>query len=80
MPPGRNWPKRLKGRFISHRHKVEVEFGDPIRPREGEHGSDVMARVRAFYEAHQDEPNGARFARGRREKPAAERPPLSPAA
>jgi 1-acyl-sn-glycerol-3-phosphate acyltransferase len=78
MPPGRNWPKRLKGRFVSRRHKVEVRFGEPIRPRAGEHGSEVMARVRAFYEAQAD---GTRFARTasvpERE---AERPPLSPAA
>jgi len=47
MPPGRNWPKRLKGRFLSRRHKVEVHFGEPIWPAEGEHRHEVMERVRA---------------------------------
>ena len=34
MPPGQNWPKRRPGRCFSRRHKVEVRFGDPIRPRD----------------------------------------------
>ncbi len=50
MPPGRSWPKRKPGRLFSRRHKVEVRFGDPIRPEPGEHRSDVMARVRAYLE------------------------------
>src|SRR3954454_1065657 len=29
MPPGRNWPKRVRG-FLSRRHRVEVYFGPPI--------------------------------------------------
>jgi 1-acyl-sn-glycerol-3-phosphate acyltransferase len=51
MPPGRNWPKRLKGRFLSRRHRVEVHFGPPIQPTEGEHRHDVMERVRVFLES-----------------------------
>jgi 1-acyl-sn-glycerol-3-phosphate acyltransferase len=51
MPPGRNWPKRLKGRFLSRRHRVEVHFGQPILPIEGEHRHHVMERVREFLEA-----------------------------
>jgi 1-acyl-sn-glycerol-3-phosphate acyltransferase len=51
MPPGRNWPKRLKGRFVSRRHRVEVHFGPPIEPADGEHRHEVMERVRAFLEA-----------------------------
>src|SRR5918999_761377 len=51
MPPGRNWPKRLRGRFrISRRHKVEVHFVPPITPAEGENRHDVMERVRSFLE------------------------------
>jgi 1-acyl-sn-glycerol-3-phosphate acyltransferase len=72
MPPGRNWPKRLKGRFLSHRHKVEVHFGAPITPAEGEHRHEVMERVRAFLEAESNG-NGAQPA-------PVEREPLTPAA
>jgi 1-acyl-sn-glycerol-3-phosphate acyltransferase len=50
MPPGRSWPKRLNGRFLSRRHRVEVHFGAPIRPLAGEHRHDLMERVRAFLE------------------------------
>jgi 1-acyl-sn-glycerol-3-phosphate acyltransferase len=49
MPPGRNWPKRKPGRFLSRRHPVAVRFGEPIWPQEGEHRTEVMARVRAFF-------------------------------
>jgi 1-acyl-sn-glycerol-3-phosphate acyltransferase len=46
MPPGRSWMRR--GR---RRHPIAVDFGPPIRPREGEHRKDVMERVREFFEA-----------------------------
>jgi 1-acyl-sn-glycerol-3-phosphate acyltransferase len=82
MPPGRNWPKRLQGRFLSRRHKVEVHFGEPIRVREGESRTEVMERVRAFFESEA----GAREQRDpipvRRDADSAATPrePLSPAA
>jgi 1-acyl-sn-glycerol-3-phosphate acyltransferase len=47
MPPGRNWPHRAKGRFVSRRHRLDVRFGPPIWPGE-EHQTEVMDRVRAF--------------------------------
>jgi 1-acyl-sn-glycerol-3-phosphate acyltransferase len=50
MPPGQNWPKRRPGRFFSRRHKVEVRFGTPIRPRDEQHRREVMDEVRAFWE------------------------------
>jgi len=56
MPPGRNWPKRRPGRPFSRRHPVEVRFGAPIWPGEGEHRHDVMARVRAFFEGREVPP------------------------
>jgi len=34
MPPGQAWPKRLRGRVFSKRHRVQVSFGDPILPQE----------------------------------------------
>jgi 1-acyl-sn-glycerol-3-phosphate acyltransferase len=50
MPPGQNWPKRRPGRLFSRRHRVEVRFGEPIRPRGEEHRREVMDEVRAFWE------------------------------
>ncbi len=32
MPPGRIWPKRLRGTRLSKRHAITVSFGEPIRP------------------------------------------------
>ena len=46
MPPGRKWMRRADGR-----HPIAVHFGPPIRPREGEHRTEVMERVRLFFEA-----------------------------
>ena len=34
MPPGQMWPKRLRGRFFSKRHHIQVTFGEPILPQE----------------------------------------------
>ena len=59
MPPGRNWPKRLPGRFFSRRHRVEVSFGAPIHAVDTEHRREVMAEVRAFWE-DQERAGGAR--------------------
>jgi 1-acyl-sn-glycerol-3-phosphate acyltransferase len=50
MPPGQNWPKRRPGRFFSRRHKIEVRFGRPIRPRDEDQRRAVMAEVRDFWD------------------------------
>jgi 1-acyl-sn-glycerol-3-phosphate acyltransferase len=50
MPPGQNWPKRLRGRFFPRRVKVEVRFGPPIAPRDPSERREVMAQVREFWE------------------------------
>ena len=50
MPPGQNWPRRFPGRFLSRRHRVEVRFGRPIRPRDPEERHEVIDEVRAFWE------------------------------
>jgi 1-acyl-sn-glycerol-3-phosphate acyltransferase len=60
MPPGRNWPKRLKGRFLSRRHRVEVHFGAPIVAAEGDDRHAVMDRVKAFLEAEDGNGGGRR--------------------
>jgi 1-acyl-sn-glycerol-3-phosphate acyltransferase len=44
MPPGRNWPRRVRG-FFSRRHRLEVHFGPPIVPGPGEDPAAVMTRV-----------------------------------
>ena len=49
MPPGAFWPKRLRGRLLSKRHRVEVSFGEPIPPL-----SDTAAlieKVQYFFES-----------------------------
>jgi 1-acyl-sn-glycerol-3-phosphate acyltransferase len=50
MPPGQNWPRRIPGRFLSCRHKVEVRFGQPIRPRDVDHRHEAMEEVREFWD------------------------------
>jgi hypothetical protein len=50
MPPGQSWPKRLRGRLVSRRHKVTVRFGKPIEPRPDEESREVIARVQRFFE------------------------------
>jgi hypothetical protein len=54
MPPGAVWPKRLRGRLFSRRHRVEVAFGEPIQPL-----SDTAAlieRVQSFFESGEPGP------------------------
>ena len=48
MPPGRFWPKRLHGRIMSRRHKVQISFGEPIKPLEDP--AAVIARVQSFFD------------------------------
>jgi 1-acyl-sn-glycerol-3-phosphate acyltransferase len=50
MPPGQNWPRRIPGRFLSRRHKVEARFGQPIRPRSVEERHEAMEAVREFWD------------------------------
>jgi 1-acyl-sn-glycerol-3-phosphate acyltransferase len=45
MPPGRNWPRRVRG-FLSRRHEVEIEFCAPVRPIPDEDPAAMMERVR----------------------------------
>ena len=56
MPPGRNWPRRMPGRFFSRRHTVEISFGEPIWPSEAGGREQIMERVRAFFMEHEDPP------------------------
>ncbi len=78
MPPGQSWPKRIPGRFISRRHRLDVHFGPPVFPRYGEDRADVMKRVRAFWDSEGGTKPVSAPAPERAPKPA--RPPLAPAA
>ena len=49
MPPGAFWPKRLRGRLFSRRHRVEVSFGDPIPPLSDT--AELIERVQNFFES-----------------------------
>jgi 1-acyl-sn-glycerol-3-phosphate acyltransferase len=49
MPPGRLWPKRIRGKVVSHRHPIEVSFGEPIRPTED--ATALIERVQRFFDA-----------------------------
>jgi 1-acyl-sn-glycerol-3-phosphate acyltransferase len=51
MPPGRSWMRRARGRFAGGRQPIAVLFGPPVWPRQGEHPTEVMERVRLFFEA-----------------------------
>jgi 1-acyl-sn-glycerol-3-phosphate acyltransferase len=48
MPPGRIWPKRLRARPVSKRHRITVSFGEPITPT-GDTG-ELIESVRRFFE------------------------------
>jgi 1-acyl-sn-glycerol-3-phosphate acyltransferase len=50
MPPGRLWPKRLHGKLISKRHRINVSFGEPIRTTAGD-ATAVIERVQRFFDS-----------------------------
>jgi 1-acyl-sn-glycerol-3-phosphate acyltransferase len=47
MPVGRYWPKFRPG---LKRHRVQIDIGEPIRPDDDEHRTEVMERVRDHLE------------------------------
>jgi 1-acyl-sn-glycerol-3-phosphate acyltransferase len=49
MPPGRLWPKRLHGKLLSKRHRINVSFGEPIRPN-GD-ATALIERVQRFFDS-----------------------------
>jgi 1-acyl-sn-glycerol-3-phosphate acyltransferase len=84
MPPGVSWPKL---RPFRRRHRVTLTFGEPIIPREGEHRSELMERVRAFFVAQGADTTPGKIARRSAAPALPEQPaaadaatPLSPAA
>jgi 1-acyl-sn-glycerol-3-phosphate acyltransferase len=49
MPPGQFWPKRLRGRLFSRRHRIHVSFGEPIPPQVD--AAAMIERVQSFFES-----------------------------
>lgn len=49
MPPGRLWPKRLRRGALSHRHRIEVSFGEPIPPTVDP--AALIERVQKFFDS-----------------------------
>ena len=49
MPPGRLWPRRLRGKLMSRRHRITVAFGDPIPPNGGDTAA-LIERVQSFFD------------------------------
>jgi 1-acyl-sn-glycerol-3-phosphate acyltransferase len=49
MPPGRLWPKRIHGKLISRRHRIDVSFGEPIQP--GGDAAALIERVQRFFDS-----------------------------
>lgn len=47
MPRGHHWMV-FRHRPLAARHRIEIRFGEPMRPREGEEPGQVMERVRLF--------------------------------
>lgn len=50
MPPGKRWMHRAKGNLRGARQPIEVRFGPGVKPAADEHRTDVMERVRQFFE------------------------------
>jgi 1-acyl-sn-glycerol-3-phosphate acyltransferase len=61
MPPGRMWPKRLQGRLVSRRHRIEVSFGEPIPPN-GDTAA-LIEKVQSFFENGEGGPSKSPYRR-----------------
>lgn len=48
MPRGHHWMVFRDGKPWGARHDIEIRFGEPMYPREGEQPADTMERVRLF--------------------------------
>jgi hypothetical protein len=63
MPPGRLWPKRLHGKVFSKRHRIDVSFGEPIRPMEDT--TALIERVQSFFDTGDGGPSPSPYRRKR---------------
>ena len=75
MPPGRLWPRRLRGRLLPKRHRITVAFGEPIPP-DGDTAA-LIERVQSFFESGDGGPSRSPY---RRAAPKAEKVTGPPAA
>jgi 1-acyl-sn-glycerol-3-phosphate acyltransferase len=64
MPPGRMWPKRLHGKLLSSRHRIEVSFGEPIQPSADT--AALIERVQTFFENGDGRPSTSPYRRARK--------------
>ena len=48
MPPGRVWPRRVRSRPVSKRHRITVSFGEPISPTGDT--AELIESVQRFFE------------------------------
>lgn len=64
MPPGRLWPKRLQGKVISSRHRIDVSFGEPIQPT-GDTAA-LIESVQSFFENGDGRPSTSPYRRSRK--------------
>jgi 1-acyl-sn-glycerol-3-phosphate acyltransferase len=48
MPPGKIWPKRLRGVPVSRRHRITVSYGEPINPTPDT--AQLIESVQAFFD------------------------------
>jgi 1-acyl-sn-glycerol-3-phosphate acyltransferase len=64
MPPGRMWPKRLRGKLLSSRHRIEVSFGEPIQPTADT--AALIERVQTFFENGDGRPSTSPYRRTRK--------------
>ena len=64
MPPGRMWPKRLRGKVLSSRHRIEVSFGEPIQPSADT--AALIERVQTFFENGDGRPSASPYRRTRK--------------
>ncbi len=64
MPPGRMWPKRLHGKVLSSRHRIEVSFGEPIQPTADT--AALIERVQTFFENGDGRPSTSPYRRARK--------------
>jgi 1-acyl-sn-glycerol-3-phosphate acyltransferase len=60
MPPGTLWPKRLRGKLLTRRHRIEVSFGEPIQPIADT--TALIEKVQQFFDAGEIKP-GTRSSR-----------------
>lgn len=72
MPPGRLWPKRLRGKLLSKRHRITVSFGEPIPPV-GDTAA-LIERVQSFFENGDGGPSRSPYRRASKSQAAAKSP------